>query len=531
MEKNHNWWKTNYKVVTFLAILAILMHYNSVFSAIPFNSNDSETYWSQNTIETTFSVKSSASYVDHSIIINATSVGVDAHNWNWAVSQDWCNGTGTLEDPYVIQNLTVNANTEGSCLEIHNSNDVHFSIISCEFYNASNSDEAGIHISNSSNGMIESNYIHSNNYGVYLTISPKNITIQDNVILNNELIGIYTMPFGDNITILQNRIESSEKGLYLHYILNSIIKKNEIMNHDLCGMHVYGMSKNNTFTENSIHHNAVAGLNLSTMCFDNIINYNQIFHNLNCGIYLSQASNNNLIYGNLVFGNDGNGIDARQNAGNLIYYNALFENQGNNGYCDNLDHWNTSSVGNYWGDYEGTDDNNDGIGDTAYSILVSHWDYKPVINFDPWILNSPLEEIYWECDAFPQFEWLIIDDFVQLATYNVYIDSKLVLTDQPWTSGDIICIDLASAMFQGILSKYCVLTIEFTDGIGKSIVDSKILNFSNMDEFNPPEETTDDTSNPSTFNEFLDQYSIIAGSGLIALTLLGSALIKRKKVI
>ena len=42
--------------------------------------------------------------------------------------------------------------------------------------------------------------------------------------------------------------------------------------------------------------------------------------------------------------------------------------------------WNNSLIGNYWDDYRGVDQNDDGIGDTPYSIngTANSFDYLPI---------------------------------------------------------------------------------------------------------------------------------------------------------
>ena len=41
--------------------------------------------------------------------------------------------------------------------------------------------------------------------------------------------------------------------------------------------------------------------------------------------------------------------------------------------------WNSDGKGNYWGDYNGSDLNQDGIGDTPYSINSENFDYYPLM--------------------------------------------------------------------------------------------------------------------------------------------------------
>ena len=78
---------------------------------------------------------------------------------------------------------------------------------------------------------------------------------------------------------------------------------------------------------------------------DNIISNNTCSYNYYNGIYLYDSSDNNILYLNIFIANNENAAD------------------------DGVDNqWDNGSIGNYWDDYGGEDANNDGIGDTPYSI-------------------------------------------------------------------------------------------------------------------------------------------------------------------
>jgi len=75
------------------------------------------------------------------------------HNWTkTATDNDWCSGSGTYNDPFVINNVSINTNSEYSIAI--SSSDVFFKIINC---NLSNS-EYGIRLNKANNGTIEDCY-------------------------------------------------------------------------------------------------------------------------------------------------------------------------------------------------------------------------------------------------------------------------------------------------------------------------------------------------------------------------------------
>ncbi|GAH46081.1 unnamed protein product, partial [marine sediment metagenome] len=70
--------------------------------------------------------------------------------------------------------------------------------------------------------------------------------------------------------------------------------------------------------------------------------------------------------------------------GNLVYFNN-FSGNGLHAYDDGLyNRWDNGSHGNYWDNYTGSDEDENGIGDTPYNITGSalNKDHYPIIFID-----------------------------------------------------------------------------------------------------------------------------------------------------
>jgi parallel beta-helix repeat protein len=141
---------------------------------------------------------------------------------------------------------------------------------------------------------------------------------------------------------------------------------------------------NNTATNNW------AGIYLYGSSSNNIRN-NTANSNAERGIYLS-GSPDNIVSNNNVSNNEGNGIYLSSSSKNVIYFNNFINNTDNAYYFASTNDWNsettyiyngstlTKYAGNYWCDYNGSDADGDGLGDTAYNISTgSEQDYHPLI--------------------------------------------------------------------------------------------------------------------------------------------------------
>jgi len=94
------------------------------------------------------------------------SISIDGPGgWIWAVSQPWCNGSGSQNYPYIIENIAINnKDGSGTCLSIRNSND-YFIVRNSKFYSAF----VGIELENIEYGSLINNTCYNNSFcGIYM---------------------------------------------------------------------------------------------------------------------------------------------------------------------------------------------------------------------------------------------------------------------------------------------------------------------------------------------------------------------------
>jgi parallel beta-helix repeat protein len=103
------------------------------------------------------------------------------------------------------------------------------------------------------------------------------------------------------------------------------------------------------------------------------------------GIAIYNMASNNLIVGNNFQGNyEGILVNTNQDLffGNTFYCNNFDHNTVNvvipyiRNYLPTSNNWDNGSVGNYWSDYNGTDADSDGIGDSPYVLETTYTDYE-----------------------------------------------------------------------------------------------------------------------------------------------------------
>ncbi|MFW9946094.1 MAG: right-handed parallel beta-helix repeat-containing protein [Candidatus Odinarchaeota archaeon] len=146
--------------------------------------------------------------------------------WQNAKTMGICKGEGTYSNPYIIEDLIIDAGGYGSCIKIENS-DVFFIIEDCTVSNCGFDEEnAGIKLSNVQNSLLIKNQCLKNHgQGIYLEYSDYNI-ISENIVYHNYDGGI-TLRYSNYNKILGNTANSHDvDGIYLYYSNNNMIMRN-----------------------------------------------------------------------------------------------------------------------------------------------------------------------------------------------------------------------------------------------------------------------------------------------------------------
>jgi parallel beta-helix repeat protein len=240
--------------------------------------------------------------------------------------------------------------------------------------------EAGINLSGRTNVTVQNTQIEDFYWGIYLNDSSDFNNINGNNIKGNNWSGIQlSSSYGNSIS--GNNITNSGIDIKLHASSNNRVSGNRMRSTAFGGD---GMqlesSSNNNVEGNTIADIDNVGIWLYTSSNFNSISGNSIT-NAYIGIQLESSSNNN-ITGNTVTNNDeGISID-NQGSGNRIYHNNFVGNTNQAYAKGTTDVWDNGypSGGNYWSDYNGTDANHDGIGDSSYVIDGNNIDYYPLVN-------------------------------------------------------------------------------------------------------------------------------------------------------
>jgi len=356
-------------------------------------------------------------YKEHVIVNKQLTIKSERGYANCVVNGEGSDVFALYADGIRIEGFTITGGRHGIFINSNNN--------SISNNNISSNNEDGIYIPSSNNNIISNNIISNNDDGIFLWYSNNN-SISNNIISNNNN-GTY-LYHSNNNSISNNKI-SNNGGIFLDYSNDNSISENNISNNVLGIIFMY--SNKNSISYNTIYHcDGERGSIYLWYSNENSISYNNISNNL-LGIDI-RYSNNNSISNNIVSSNmapdpelgginiisgsnnsisnntirsNNCGISLYYSNNNIIYMNNFINNTYNaySSYSTNI--WNstepikytykgskfTNYMGNYWDDYNGSDENGDGIGETPY-IIDSDKDKYPLIErFEHYFVPTPAQ--------------------------------------------------------------------------------------------------------------------------------------------
>jgi parallel beta-helix repeat protein len=265
------------------------------------------------------------------------------------------NGQGMLfafVNGSVIKNVTVVNNLYGIW------------VTSCDNCTIADNDASGngwhgIHMERSTNCEVVGNEASRNGYlnkydgyGIFVGYACRNVSICENRGHEN-YYAIVVLSAQDCVISSNNVSNNDGMGIWPKFCKRCICVGNEACNNTFYGLEPED-SVNCTITGNNASSNGEFGIWV-----------------LNCDMLSVTA---NYLQKNAV------GVGLTGSNLNEIYHNNFVDNrhqvstQNSSG-----NEWNTSVEGNYWSDYDGQDENHDGIGDTAFVIDESNADQYPLV--------------------------------------------------------------------------------------------------------------------------------------------------------
>lgn len=375
---------------------------------------------------------------------NLSFIHVD-NNWSSTTSTyAWCSGDGSWDNPYLIENVTIDASSSPivSGIWIQNSND-YFIIRNSTIFNAgSGSSGAGIRLTFIENGQFTKNTISDNYRGITLW-NTDNCSFFDNSLIDNGGQGI-TLEYSEENKIIENTANGSQ---YYALFIASLSHNNTVLGND--------------FNSNTGSANDGTGIHIqySLDCeiYENKLDYNEY------GIRLVDGAENTTIYNNIIENNNIYGVyvdnSSRECVNNLFYNNTFNNPAGINAYDNGSNsEWDNGLIGNYWDDYGGSDNNDDGIGDSPYLIGgdansqddIPIWDDGDDV-YPTFVRNSPSAPFTFGTSA-PVFNLTIFDLNLDMAWYKINLTYTHYFT--PVNGINIVSFNQTSwdALSEGTLS-------------------------------------------------------------------------------
>jgi len=263
-------------------------------------------------------------------------------------------------------------------------------VSNCSF---SNNIQAGVYLFNSSNNQVHNCTISDHKFGVNVGDSDGNV-IYGNKVSSSES-GIRLTGSQNNV-VYGNKVSSSESGILLKNSYKNTVSNNTVSLNNKNGI-LLESSNNNLVLNNTAQNNEYAGVHLTfssnnKLLFNNVSTSQygiQLADSDNCTINENTAINNThgialfTCVGNSFWGNnfqaDQYGIHFDHSNNNTIFNNNFNNNTQPLSSINSTNYLDNGAEGNYWSNYNGTDTDQDAIGDTPYILDQNHTDNYPLM--------------------------------------------------------------------------------------------------------------------------------------------------------
>jgi parallel beta-helix repeat protein len=246
----------------------------------------------------------------------------------------------------------------------------------------------------------------------------RNIKVVDAPFGITMLNGSNNIITGSNCSIkLENSFNNTISGNERISLLFNNSSKNIVTENNLSDNTGYGFKLQSTSNENNIFGNnitdSIGGIEFHGNSSYNMVHENWIVNNADGIIFY--YSDNNSIHDNVIAFNSNSGIFLKGSSQNSFFRNDIVDNDEQVMCMWGTNIWDNGSEGNYWGDYNGTDNNDDGIGDEPYHIFT--YQIESGVDYD--VDNYPLIEPLM-IPEFPSWTLLLVMLVVVLVVVVVY---------------------------------------------------------------------------------------------------------------
>jgi nitrous oxidase accessory protein len=331
-----------------------------------------------------------------SVVINKQIMLIGEDKTETTIIGDWSlNGTVVLvkHDDVVVKNFTLEAVQN---FGLPNRRGVHLlHVEGCQVSNCNFVSHVGIWLYGASENIVENNLINGSGTshpiasGIKLEHSQGNMIINNNIIeYNNEAYSVgISLSYSNRNYLSGNQLSNNYQGILIENSTGNTLKNNKIWvqrfpSHISITEYSFGISfessSSNWVRGNTFLDCPKAVRILLSSSFNRIEN-NTVSGSRYVGVELAEDANHNQIIANTIR-NNGVGASFANSSNNIAHHNNFTDNnlQITSLLTDELNFFDNGYEGNYWSNYNGTDNNGDGIGDIPYTIDENNQDNYPL---------------------------------------------------------------------------------------------------------------------------------------------------------